>query len=244
MSSSLLIDRTAVVTGATSGIGRMVAARLVECGVQVCIVGRSAAKLALTRDELAKSTATVHTRCCDLDKDDDVVTLGSDIEHLFGGRLDLLIHCAGFLAIAPLESVPLADFDAHYRINVRAPLLLTQTLLPLLKAAHGQIVFVNSSLGTRIKEGAGAYAASKHALKAVADTLRAEVEKSGVRVLSAFPGNTATTMQQQACREFGKPYRPENMLHPEDVATAVVNALTLPANAALTELHILPARKT
>lgn len=243
MPPSPLVERTAVVTGATSGIGRALASELSRHGAKVCMLGRSAEKLARARDELAAARTTVQSRFCDLDKDNDVERLGSEVERLFGGRLDLLIHCAGTLAVAPLAAVSMADFDAHYRINVRAPLLLTQTLLPLLKAARGQLVFVNSSLGTRIKEGAGAYAASKHALKAVADTLRAELEESGVRVLSAFPGNTATAMQQQACREFGRPYRPETMLQPEDVATAIVNALVLPPNAALTELHILPARR-
>lgn len=142
-----------------------------------------------------------------------------------------------------LAEVSLADFDRHYRVNVRAPLLLTQLLLPLLRAARGQIVFINSSLGVRTKERAGAYAASKHALKALADTLRMEVNADGIRVLSVFPGNTATPMQAQICQALGQPYEPAHLLQPDDVAVAVRDALTLAPTAELTDLHIRPARK-
>lgn len=243
MTAANLSRRTALVTGATGGIGRMIAARLGELGARVCLLGRPGDRLERARAELASSGPEMHACGCDLARDADIAAVAPALARAFDGRLDFLIHAAGVIRIAPLAAVAPADLDAHYRINVRAPLLLTQAVLPLLEAAHGQIVFLNSSLGTRVKEGAGAYAASKHALKALADTLRAELEPSGVRVLSAFPGNTATPMQEQICREYGKPYRPQAMLQPQDVAAAVVNALLLPATAALTELHILPARR-
>src|SRR5205814_5706068 len=110
---------------------------------------------------------------------------------------------AGVIATAALADVPIADFDRQYRVNVRAPLLLTQALLPLIVRARGHIVFVNSSVGRSIKPNVGAYAASKHALRALADTLRAEINPRGVRVLTVFPGNTATAMQAQLSREAG-----------------------------------------
>ncbi len=241
MVATSLSGLTAVVTGAGSGIGRSIAAKLASDGVQVCLAGRTLAKLKPLAGALARADISVHTVACDLNQDDDVRALASAVERLFR-QVDILVHGAGTIALAPLESTAIADFDRQYRVNVRAPLLLTQALLPLVKRARGQIVFINSSLGVRVKERAGAYAASKHALKALADTLRAEVQASGVRVLSVFPGNTATAMQQQVCRALNQPFVPAAMLQPDDVATAVVHALLLPPNAALTELHLLPAQ--
>jgi NADP-dependent 3-hydroxy acid dehydrogenase YdfG len=237
-----LAGRNAVITGAGSGIGRAIAVRLVESGVNVFLMGRTAAKLESVRDGLRTLPAAVHTLAVDLDRDENLLTIRAHVERTFD-RLDILVHSAGVIAMAPLSQVSAQELDLQYRTNARSPLLLTQSLLPLIAPAHGQIVFINSSLGVRTKEHAGAYAASKHALKAIADTLRAELNPSGVRVLSVFPGNTATEMQQQVCRELEQAYRPENMLQPDDVATAVVHALMLPATAELTDLHVRPARK-
>lgn len=242
MNTSSLAGRNAVITGAGSGIGRAIALRLAERGVGLCLVGRTRAKLDALAAELSSARAILHVLPGDLDKEDDVLALRPRVEHCFD-RLDILVHSAGVITLAPLAAVAMADVDAQYRVNVRAPLLLTQSLLPLITLARGQIVFINSSLGVRTKEHAGAYAASKHALKAIADTLRAEINPTGARVISVFPGNTATAMQQQVCQELGQPYEPEAMMQPDDVALAVVNALTLPPTAEVTDLHIRPARK-
>lgn len=238
MSASSLTGKTALVTGAAGGIGCAVALRLAACGASVFALGRNAVRLGSLNAHLPHATADVRAIVCDLADDEAVLSLRERFE-----RLDILVHSAGFIRMAPLESVAIADFDRQYRVNARAPLLLTQALLPLLRAARGQIVFVNSSVGVRTKEQAGAYAASKHALKAIADTWRMEINASGVRVISVFPGNTATAMQEQLCREQGKTYDPTAMLQPEDVATAVLDALLLPANAEVTDIHIRPARK-
>lgn len=242
MNNSSLLGRTALITGAGGGIGRAIAMRLAACGAHLCLVGRTSAKLESLRAELRAPELTISTLTCDFDREENVIALRPLVERAFA-RLDILIHGAGAIAMAPLSRVSMSELDLQYRVNVRAPLLLTQSLLPLITAARGQIVFINSSLGVRTKEQAGAYAASKHALRAIADTLRAEINSSGVRVLSVYPGNTATEMQQQICRELGQEYRPENMLAPDDVAAAIVHALTLPPTAELTDLHIRPARK-
>jgi short-subunit dehydrogenase len=243
MTASAMSGWNAVITGATGGVGRRTAARLAGAGVKLCLLGRNAAALKALQAELSAVT-TVQTYACDLDRDDDVTVLRPHIERLFDGRLDILIHAAGVIAMGPLESVSMNDLDKQYRVNVRGPLLLTQSLLPLVKTARGQIVFINSTMGVGAKEKAGAYAASKHALKAIADVLRLELNPSGVRVLTVFPGNTATAMQEQVSRELGTPYAPQAMLQADDVAAALVNALMLPPRAMITDLHILPTQKT
>jgi len=231
-----------VITGASGGIGHAIAARFAAGGADLCLVGRSASSLNSIRAAPGPLKSKICVLACDLDKDDDLSELHTFIEARLGG-LDVLIHSAGVIALAPLATVSAAEMDRHYRINVRAPLILTQSLLPLLRSSRGQIVFINSSVGVRAKEQTGAYAASKHALKALADTFRMELNAVGIRVVSVFPGNTATPMQQHICASLEKPYVPQWMLQPDDVARAVVDALLMPRTAEVTDIHLRPALK-
>jgi NADP-dependent 3-hydroxy acid dehydrogenase YdfG len=157
------------------------------------------------------------------------------------GRLDLLVHCAGVIYLGDFSSAAVDDLDHQYRINVRAAYLLTQSLLPDLIDAKGQVVFVNSSAGTRAQAGVSQYSATKHALRAIADSLRAEVNDKGVRVLSVFPVRTATSMQVHIHESEGRRYEPDALLQPPDVAGAILSALSMPRTAEVTEIHLRPA---
>ena len=126
-------------------------------------------------------------------------------------------------------------------MNVRAPYALTQALLPALRTGSGDVVFVNSSAGAHPPAASnGAYAATKHALRALADALRAEENENGVRVLSVYPGRTAGPLQERLHELEGRAYAPERLLQPEDVAAAAMAALALPRTAEATDLHITP----
>jgi NADP-dependent 3-hydroxy acid dehydrogenase YdfG len=127
---------------------------------------------------------------------------------------------------------------------VRGPYLLTQALLPLLRACHGQIVFVNSTVGLEARAGVGQYASTQHALRAIADALRAEVNPDGVRVLSVYLGRTATARQARIFRLEGRPYAPELLIQPEDVAEMVLATLRLPRTAEVTEIRMRPLVKS
>ena len=105
------------------------------------------------------------------------------------------------------------------------------------------MVFINSSAGLAARGHVGQYAATKHALKAVADSLREEVNSDGVRVTSVFVGRTATPMQEEVHRLEGRPYRPEWLLQPSDIAEIIVSALSLPRIAEVTDISIRPHRK-
>jgi NADP-dependent 3-hydroxy acid dehydrogenase YdfG len=143
-----------------------------------------------------------------------------------------------------ISQTSVEELDALYRTNVRGPYALTQALLPMLVARRGQIVFINSSVGLAARAGVGAYAASKHALKAIADSLRAEVNPLGVRVISVYPGRTATPQQEKIYEQEGRPYQPDLLLQPEDIAKTVLNALTIPRTAEVTDIHIRPMQKS
>lgn len=233
--------RVAVVTGASSGIGEAIAIQLAREGTRLLLVGRNQENLELLAERARDLTSAAEIFVADLAEDDQVQALADRALSLFRG-VDILVHSIGLFLGGPFES-PVEVLDRQYRINTRIPYLLTQKLLPSLIAREGQVVFINSSAGHHpAKSGWVAYSASKHALRAVADGLRDEVNKKGVRVLTVFPGRTATPMQEEVHRYEGKVYDPERFLQPRDVAATVLNALALPRTAELTDLHIRPMR--
>ena len=235
-------EQVAVVTGASSGIGRAIALGLGAQGATLCLVGRNLEAL----EAVAKSPHTMAPRSlcyhADLTLDDDIRELTACLQRDFG-HIDLLVHSAGVISLGRLESAPIEDFDWQYRINVRAPYALTQALLPMLRARRGQVVFLNSSVGLNARADVGQYAATKHALKAIADSLREEVNAEGLRILSVFLGRTATPMQAAIHKMEGRAYHPDRLMQPEDVADVVINSLSLPPSAEMTDINIRPLRK-
>ena len=127
---------------------------------------------------------------------------------------------------------------------MRAPYLLTQRLLPLLEVTPGQIVFVNSSAGLSARPGVGQFAATQHAVRAMTDALRAEINPRGIRVLSVFPGRTATPRQARLHERDGRAYQPELLMQPEDVASMIASALRLPRTAEVTDISMRPLLKS
>lgn len=232
---------SAVVTGASSGMGEAIALELAREGTRLLLAGRNAERLDLVAERARDLSPKVETFAADLAEDDQVQALADRAVAGFGG-VDVLIHSIGLFLGGPFDS-PVEALDRQYRINTRVPYLLTQKLLPSLIARQGQVVFINSSAGFHpAKSGWVAYSASKHALRAVADGLRDEVNRKGVRVLTVFPGRTATPMQEEVHRYEGRDYDPERFLQPRDVAATVMNALALPRTAEVTDLQIRPMR--
>jgi NADP-dependent 3-hydroxy acid dehydrogenase YdfG len=114
----------------------------------------------------------------------------------------------------------------------------------MLKRSRGQVVFINSTAGLNAKRAdAAQYCATQHAVKAIADSLREEVNPDGIRVLSVHPGRTATPRQEKLYRAEGRPYRPELLVQPEDVASVVLHCLLLPRRAEVTDITIRPMVK-
>ena len=233
--------QSAVVTGASSGIGRAIAVALARAGADVCLVGRDAAALHATAAACPAERRTLRV-AMDLAAAGAVERLVERARSAFG-HVDLLIHSAGLITPGMVESSPVEEFDRHYRLNVRVPYELTQRLLPDIRRRPGQIVFINSSVGLAAKAGLSQYAASKHALRALADSLRQEVNGYGVRVLSIFVGQTATPMQAALHRWDDRDYAPESLLQPEDVAGAVLQSLSLPPTAEATDVQVRPMTK-
>jgi NADP-dependent 3-hydroxy acid dehydrogenase YdfG len=233
----------AVVTGSSGGIGGAIAAALVAGGAHVNAVGRDSAKLESLVARLRGPVGEVEAVLADLTKDEDVALLHDRVTRRFG-RLDILVHSAGAIAHGKLEESPIETMDALYAANVRGPCLLTKGLLPLLKSPRGQIVFINSSAGLSSRPNAGIYSATQHAVKALADGLRNEVNADNVRVLSIYPGRTATPLIAALTATEGSTYRPEMLLQPSDIASVVSNALALPWTAEVTDINIRSMQKS
>lgn len=232
----MLDGASVLITGASSGIGRALALVLAQREVSLHLLGRNAQALAETARQARSWGALAQTYSLELT--DDTALL--DFAESFDAPLDVLIHSAGTITLAPVEEAAIADLDAQYRVNLRAPYLLTQKLLPRLERGGGQIVFVNSGAGLSARGYWSQYAATKHALKAFADALRDELKGRGIRVISVYPGRTATPMQQTVHEQEGRDYDPARFVQPEDVATLTLAALELPATAEVTDVTLKP----
>lgn len=235
--------QTAVITGGGTGVGAAVALALAGAGASIILIGRR-----LNRLELVAATVRTfgaHAACypADISSGSNLLEMAQRIK-TERKRVDILVQNAAMYAAAPFENATLSDFDKQYQTNVRAPYALTQALLPMLKERLGQVVFINSSSARGAKPMSAQYDSTKHALKAIADSLRAEINVHGVRVLSVYLGRTASEMQERICQMEGKVYRPELLLQPADVASVVVNALSLPRTAEVTDVSIRPMIKS
>lgn len=155
-------------------------------------------------------------------------------------RLAVLVHSAGTITIAPLADTSVDVWRRTMEVNVVAVAELTRLLLPALRAARGRVVLVNSGQGLQAREHWGAYAASKFALRAYADVLRAEEAPHGVRVTSVFPGRTGTDMQRGVRAAEGGAFEPDSYLRPDTVAAAIRFAVDAPADAQVPELVLRP----
>jgi len=238
-----LKDQIAVVTGASSGIGKAIALSLAGHGAEVCLVARRRELL----EDVAKQAHALGSRghvCpADLTKDEDIRGLGEQVQKDFG-RLNILVLCGGAIFHSPLEKASLAEFDLMYRSNVRGHYLMIQTMFPLLRKAAGQIVFINSSAGLRSPATTGQFSATQHAFRSIADSLREEVNPLGIRVLSVYPGRTATPRVAKLFEKEGRAYQPDLLMQAEDVAEMVTHSLRLPRTAEVTDIGIRPMQKS
>lgn len=231
--------RTALVTGATGGVGQAIAESLVADGVSsIWLLGRRRPALRDGGSGVEGSTK-IHAETGDLTSEAFRGRLASTISASIDA-LDIVVHAAGVYSTAQLASLSREEYDRVFELNVFARCDLTRRLLPLLQQGQGLVVFINSTVATRTVAGAGLYATSMHASRAAADGLRQEVNRSGVRVLNVFLGRTATPMQQEIHKSEGVEYEPHRLIQPETVANAIVVVSRLPRDAEVTDITIRP----
>jgi short-subunit dehydrogenase len=221
---------THLVTGAGSGIGEVLARRLHDRGDELVLLARSEQRAEQLR--AAYDGAAVHV--ADLAFPESVEGLS------LPDRLDSVVHAAGVVRLGPVAELSVDDWSSQLRVNLVAPAALTRVALPALRAARGTVVLVNSGAGLSASPEWGAYAASKHGLRALADSLRAEEAPHGVRVSTVYPGRTATPMQEEVHRQEGKEYDAGAWIRPETVAEAILHVLDLPRDATIPDVTVRP----
>lgn len=229
-----LKGKTAIITGATSGIGLELSLFMIKESVTVYLVGR-------TFDRLKERIPKKYMPLVNYVKAD--ITKNSGVNKLLAAirkedKIDFLIHGAGTIFIGPLSENPVEKLDLQYMVNVRAPYLITQKLLPRLRKAQGEIIFLNSTAGLDAWEGLGQYSASKFALRAIADCLRKECREDKIKVLSIFLGGTATPMQEKVQKSKGNKYDPEGFMATHEIAEIIVLELKKSKSTMMTDITI------
>ncbi len=222
-----LAGKIAVVTGASRGIGRAIADALLASQCTVVAVSRHINRQPKTDNRKPFS--------CDVRDERAVADLFRMVKKQFG-RVDILINNAGTAhALRKVQDMPLATWRDVIDTNLTGMFLCTRAALPLMR--KGGVIVNNLSVAARgVFPGESAYCASKHGTLGFTDTLREEVRKRGIRVVSLLPGPTATDIWNQFMPEAPR----DKMMSPQTVASALVNAILLPENAALEELKIGP----
>ena len=233
-------QRTAVVTGASSGIGAATARRLAEQGWTVVAAARRLDRLG----GLAAEHPSI--RPCALD-----VTDPRSVEALADAApvVDLLVaNAGGAFDLAPLADADVETWARTYDVNVLGTVRAVKALLPALQAARGQVVLTGSTAGRWVYEGGGAYVAAKHAIAALRETLRLEVVESGVRVSEVAPGMVRT--EEFSTVRFGGDqaradavYEGVDALTADDVADAIVWIATRPAHVNIDLVQLTPQQQ-
>lgn len=236
--------KAALVTGVTGGMGFSIAKRITPLLNTLVITGRNPGKLDEVKKKIEEgSDVQVFSLAVDLENEDEILNLADLIKEK-APHLSFLIHCAGVIKNEAFQNTTTDQFDEIFKINARAPYILTRSLLPFLKKNRGQIVFVNSSVVQHSSAGRGLYTFSKIALKGIADVLRQELNAYGIKVVSIFPGQTATPMQQNIYQNLSKTYNPEILIQPEEIAETVFNTFTLSPTIEVTDIFMRPMKKS
>lgn len=231
----------ALVTGAGTGIGRALACRLAQLGADVVLVGRTAASLDETARAIAEAgpedgvdAGAAHVMTCDLTDADAISRLAADVDARFG-RLDVLVNNAGVLVSKRLEDTTTEELDATLMTNIRAPYLMCREFLPLLRRSEAaEVVNICSVVAHTGYPMQSAYAASKHALLGMSESLAREVYEEGIRVHVISPGGVLTDMIRDARPDLaGTP-----MIVPDDVADALEFFVTHRTDGVVDEIRL------
>jgi NADP-dependent 3-hydroxy acid dehydrogenase YdfG len=219
--------RTALITGASRGIGAAIAVALAPTHT-LLLAGRPSPALQAVAERLGATTLPL-----DLTDTDAIPAATAAI-----GELDVLVHNAGVFFPGPVADSTVDHWRATLEVNVVGAVAITLALLPALRRAGGQVVFINSGTGRKASATMASYSASKFALRAFADSLR-ESEPT-LRVTTVYPGRVDTDMQRALVSFEGGDYDPDRFLRPETVADVVAGVVATPADGHVHEVVIRP----
>jgi NADP-dependent 3-hydroxy acid dehydrogenase YdfG len=218
---------TAMITGASRGLGSAIAAALAPTHT-LFLAGRPSDGLDAVAEEFGATTWPI-----DLS---DVDAIPAAVEPII--ELDVLIHNAGVAYPGRVAETTVEEWQATMQVNVLGAVALTLAVLPALRSAGGHVVFINSGSGINASPGLASYSASKFALRGFADSLRND--EPSLRVTSIHPGRIATVMQEGLVAYEGREYDPSQFLSPESVAKVTADAVNAPRDAHIHEVIVRP----
>jgi len=230
-----LEGKVAIVSGGSRGIGRAIVRMLAAEGAAVTLVARNQDAVARAVDELRKERLDVEGLAVDVGVEAQVTHLVQHVIHRHG-HVDILVNNAGVGVFKPVTELSVAEFDTMWGTNMRGAFLLTKAVLPhMIRVKSGEIVNIASLAGKNSIKGGAGYCATKWALRGFASSLMLEVREHNIRVSTVFPGSVET-----AFSTTGK--KGSNITQPEDVADAVLFAITAPARSMFSEIDVRPTR--
>ena len=224
-----LSNKTALVTGASSGIGRAISVELLEAGATV---------LGLCRDT-SKLPGGVIPVCCDLTDPQQIDQAFASLDHL-----DILVNNAGLALLSRISDGEPADWESMWRLNVQALTICCQKALTLFPESGGQIVNTSSMSGHRVPPTGGFYSPTKFAVRGISDALRYELRADGnpTRVATVSPGFVDTPLLDHYFKgredQLAQTRSSIRMLQPEDVAASVLHILSTPLHVEITDIQM------
>ncbi|USR91844.1 SDR family oxidoreductase [Phormidium yuhuli AB48] len=230
----------ALITGASSGIGKATALAFAEAGINLALLSRSQDKLEQVAIAARELGVTAEVFPCDLldveQLRDRFATLAQKL-----GKVDILVNNAGIGYINSLSDTSLADWERVFRLNVTSVLEATCGILPTMRAKGGGVIInVSSIAGKQAFPNWGAYSASKFALMGFSQSLAAEEREHGIRVTAICPGAVNTPIWETDTMDKAG-FDRNSMLTPDAVAQAILQAVQLPQGAVLEEMTIMPS---
>ncbi|MBN5735029.1 SDR family oxidoreductase [Staphylococcus aureus] len=229
---TVLTDKVAVVTGAGSGIGEAIATLLHEEGAKVVLAGRNKEKLQNVANQLSQdSVKVVPTDVTNKEEVDELIKIA---QQTFGG-LDIVINSAGQMLSSKITDYQVDEWDSMIDVNIKGTLYTAQDALPtMLEQSSGHLINIASISGFEVTKSSTIYSATKAAVHTITQGLEKELAKTGVKVTSISPGMVDTAITAA--------YNPTDRkkLEPQDIAEAVLYALTQPKHVNVNEITVRP----
>jgi 3-oxoacyl-[acyl-carrier protein] reductase len=228
---------TAIVTGATEGIGRATAFALGRAGYKIGALARTEAKIRELVALLKKEGIEAAGASADVGRPDQVTPAMDQLTRTLGDP-DVLVNNAGVLIAKPFQELTLEDWDTTMSTNVRSLYLVSRAVVPAMRRRRsGTIVNVASLAGRNGFVGGTAYTASKHAVLGFSRSLMLELRKENIRVITILPGSVATELLRDQPMLKSDPAK---ILQSEDVAATILHSIQLPERALVSELDVRP----
>jgi NAD(P)-dependent dehydrogenase (short-subunit alcohol dehydrogenase family) len=234
--SAKLTGKRAIVTGASSGIGKEVAIRLLQAGAQVSLVSRNPDRI------LSELPAGSNAKGYAIDLGD-ISQVGAKIQAIVAdmGGVDIVINNAGMAYIGELIDMPLAEWQKLFDLNLTSVFQSLQAVLPSMRSQkHGTIINVASVAGKQGFPNWGAYCASKFALLGLTQAIAAEEQPHGIKVMSICPGSVDTPLWDTLGDKVPPSFNRAAMLRPATVAESIMTLVNLPNDAIINELMLMP----